>query len=50
MRALLNAGAELASGISQIREDMDLPYLAENVPRLMQVTFRGLSRVAQVVE
>jgi len=44
------AQPELAAIINQIREDMDLPYLAENVPRLMQATFRGLSRVAQVVE
>jgi PAS domain S-box-containing protein len=44
------AQPELAAVISQIREDMDLPYLSENMPRLMQATFRGLSRVAQVVE
>jgi len=41
---------ELAALIAQVREEIDLAYLAENLPRIMHSTFRGLTRVAQIVE
>jgi PAS domain S-box-containing protein len=41
---------ELAAKIERLRDEVDLPYLQQNLPRLTQATRRGLGRVAQIVE
>jgi PAS domain S-box-containing protein len=41
---------ELAAQIAALQEEVDLPYLQQNLPRLTQATRRGLGRVAQIVE
>jgi two-component system, NtrC family, sensor kinase len=41
---------ELAARIAQLQEEVDLPYIEQNLPRLTQATRRGLGRVAQIVE
>jgi signal transduction histidine kinase len=42
--------ADLTATITQLEEELDLPYLRESLPRLIDSTYRGLLRVAQVVE
>jgi two-component system, NtrC family, sensor kinase len=44
------ADPEAARAITQVRDEADLPYLVENVPRLIDSTRRGLGRVAQIVK
>jgi signal transduction histidine kinase len=44
------ARPDLASTIDNLLEENDLPYLHENLPRLIQSTTKGLSRVAGIVE
>ncbi|HEX8200087.1 MAG TPA: ATP-binding protein [Isosphaeraceae bacterium] len=41
---------DLATRIEALQEEIDLPYLQQNLPRLTQATRRGLGRVAQIVE
>ena len=40
----------LAAEVNRVRDEIDLPYLEEGVPRLLRATHAGLARVAQVVE
>jgi two-component system NtrC family sensor kinase len=48
---LLNqASSETAAAIAIARDEADLPYLVENLPRLIDSTRRGLGRVAQIVK
>jgi PAS domain S-box-containing protein len=42
--------AEPTRSTSQLTEEIDLPYLTENLPRLIESTYRGLVRVARIVE
>jgi signal transduction histidine kinase len=44
------SAAELTRAISHLSDKFDLPYLSENLPRLIESTYRGLLRVAQIVE
>ncbi|WP_435008544.1 sensor histidine kinase [Tundrisphaera lichenicola] len=46
---LEQADPETASAIRRLVDDADLPYLRENLPRLVESTRRGLGRVAQIV-
>ena len=39
-----------ASAIDRLRDEADLPYLVENLPRLVASTRRSLGRVAQIVK
>ena len=48
--ALERADPEAAAAIGLARDDADLPYLVENLPRLIESTRRGLGRVAQIVK
>ena len=41
---------ELADRIEALREEADLPYLRENLPRMTEATRQGLQRVAKIVE
>jgi two-component system, NtrC family, sensor kinase len=41
---------ELAAAVEAARREIDLPYLAEGLPRLLEATHAGLGRVARVVE
>jgi two-component system, NtrC family, sensor kinase len=45
-----DARAELAATIDAARDEIDLPYAAESLPRLLNSTHAGLTRVARVVE
>ena len=47
---LPGSAAELTTTISQLADKMDLPYLRENLPRLIDSTYKGLVRVARIVE
>jgi signal transduction histidine kinase len=47
--ALGRADPEAASEIARLQDRADLPYLRENIPRLIDSTRRGLGRVAQIV-
>ncbi len=47
---LREVAPEAASTIARLRDEADLPYLAENLPRLIESTRRGLDRVAQIVK
>jgi two-component system, NtrC family, sensor kinase len=46
---LHEADPETASEIGRLQDEADLPYLRENLPRLIDSTRRGLGRVAQIV-
>jgi len=48
--AFQQADPEAAEAISRAREQSDLPYLVENLPRVIASTGRGLGRVAQIVK
>jgi LSD1 subclass zinc finger protein len=48
--ALREAKPEAASAIDQLRDEADLPFLRENLPRLIDSTRRGLGRVARIVK
>jgi PAS domain S-box-containing protein len=41
---------ELAAKITRFREESDLEYLEESLPRIVRSTYKGLMRVAQIVE
>jgi PAS domain S-box-containing protein len=45
-----DARPELAAAVDRVRDELDLPYLEESVPRLLHATHAGLARVARVVE
>jgi PAS domain S-box-containing protein len=47
---LREARPELASAVETARKEIDLSYLAESLPRLLEATHAGLTRVARVVE
>jgi two-component system, NtrC family, sensor kinase len=47
---LQKADPEAASDIARLRDEADLPYLVENMPRLIDSTRRGLGRVAHIVK
>jgi C4-dicarboxylate-specific signal transduction histidine kinase len=40
----------LAARIAELQEQIDLPYLRESLPSLIDSTYRGLLRVARIVE
>jgi PAS domain S-box-containing protein len=42
--------AELAQEIRHLEDQLDLPYLRDSMPRMVEATYRGLLRVAQIVE
>jgi signal transduction histidine kinase len=42
--------SDLTARLAALEEQVDLPYLRESLPRLTDSTYRGLLRVAQVVE
>jgi two-component system NtrC family sensor kinase len=44
------ARPDLAEGIDRFQFDADLPYLRENLPRMIEATRKGLQRVASIVE
>ena len=47
----LNASRpDLFSATRHLMEEIDLPYLEVHLPRLIHSTYKGLSRVAQIVE
>ena len=48
--ALRTVDPEAASSIARLRDEADLLYLAENLPRLIESTCRGLGRVAEIVK
>jgi PAS domain S-box-containing protein len=41
---------EIAREIQHLEDQLDLPYLRQSVPRMLDSTYRGLLRVAQIVE
>jgi two-component system, NtrC family, sensor kinase len=41
---------ELSAAIARFRDESDLTYLEENLPRIVHSTYKGLIRVAQIVE
>jgi signal transduction histidine kinase len=43
-------GEELNLEIAGLGEQLDLPYLRDGLPRLLDSTYKGLLRVAQIVE
>jgi C4-dicarboxylate-specific signal transduction histidine kinase len=43
-------GEKLTGDIAGLREQLDLPYLQDSLPRLLDSTYKGLLRVAQIVE
>ncbi len=45
-----DARTELAGAIEAARTELDLTYVGETLPRLLQSTHAGLTRVARVVE
>ena len=45
-----DARPEVVAAIEAAREEVDLPYLEESVPRLLHASHAGLIRVARVVE
>ena len=47
---LRGARPDLAERIAQLQEEVDLPYIQENLVRLAQATRKGLGRVARIVE
>jgi len=47
---LKGARPELAERIERLRDEADLPYLRENLPRMTEATRQGLQRVAKIVE
>jgi PAS domain S-box-containing protein len=49
-RNLPASAAEPTTTISHLADQMDLPYLRENLPRLIDSTCTGLVRVARIVE
>jgi two-component system NtrC family sensor kinase len=44
------ANPGLAGRVEALRDEVDLPYLRENLPRMTDTTSRGLQRVAKIVE
>jgi PAS domain S-box-containing protein len=40
----------LAAAVEVARDELDVPYLEESLPRLLEATYAGLVRVARVVE
>jgi PAS domain S-box-containing protein len=44
-----DARTELAGAIETARGEIDLPYIAESLPRLLHAAHAGLSRVARIV-
>ncbi len=47
---LRQADPALADAIQELQDDVDFPYLVENLPRLTASTRQGLQRVAKIVE
>lgn len=48
--AVPESSPEATATIAELADSIDLPYLEENVPRLIDASYRGLVRVAQIVE
>src|SRR5262249_42791882 len=44
------ARPDLAAAIAHLRDEVDLPYVAENLPSLVHSTYQGLLRVGRIVE
>ncbi len=47
---LCESRPELLAAISRYRDESDLGYLEESLPRIVHSTYKGLIRVAQIVE
>jgi two-component system, NtrC family, sensor kinase len=41
---------ELLDALARSREEADLAYLEENLPRIVHSTYKGLTRIAQIVD
>ena len=45
-----DARPDLAAALARARDEADPAYLAENVPRILHSTYKGLTRIAQIVD
>jgi PAS domain S-box-containing protein len=50
LRASGGSPSDTAAAVARLRDDADLPYLEETLPNILHATYKGLVRVAQVVE
>jgi PAS domain S-box-containing protein len=50
LHAHAGSTSSTAAALARLKEEADLPYLEEALPRIVHATFKGLVRVAQIVE
>ncbi len=44
------SGPALETELARLKDEADVPYLEASLPRLLDSTYRGLTRIAQIVE